>query len=232
MTAIQKDNFDLKAKAEVFAKSRIFKHLSLSDLEMLASDATPVHLKKGAILFNDGEKARFFYIVKKGLLKLYKVSSTGKNITFSIATVGDTLNAVALSAENYFMTAQAINEVSVLRIKRKDFMAFLSSHNSVALKIIAILARRLGKDYQKTVDIIGEESELRLLHSLFFLGSRFGPVLYLNREELADFCGMTTETTIRVLSKLKKKDIISRSSSRGKIVIADMDKLKQLTQNE
>lgn len=222
----------MKKKAEVFLKSRIFKHLSLSDLEKLASNATTVHLKKGAVLFNDGERAKFFYIVEKGLLKLYKVSSTGKNITFSIATVGDTLNAVALSVENYFMTAQAINEVSVLCIQKKDFMAFLNSHNSVALKIIAILAKRLDKDYQKTVDIIGEESELRLLHSLFFLGSRFGPVLYLNREELADFCGLTTETTIRALSKLKKKNIISRSFSRGKIVIEDMDQLKMLTQNE
>jgi CRP/FNR family transcriptional regulator len=228
----QKEDGGLEKKAAVFAKSRIFKQLSMDEHQALASQATPVHLKKGAILFRDGEKAQFFYIVEKGLLKLYKVSSTGKNITFSIATVGDTLNAVALSAENYFMTAQAINEVSVLRIEKKDFMAFLGSHPAVALEIIAILARRLGKDYQKTVDIIGEESEQRLLHSLFFLGSRFGPVLYLNREELADFCGLTTETTIRALSKLKKKEIISSSSGRGKIVIKDMDKLKLLTHNE
>lgn len=220
-----------KIKIGVFAKSEIFSHLSPAEIKELVSCATTVQIEKGEILFRDGEESHYFYIVQKGLLKLFKGSSLGKNITFSISANSDTLNASALSISNYFMTAQAINEVTVLRVGRKDFLSFLNSHPSVAMQIIAILARRLSKEYQKIVDIIGEETERRLLHSLYALASKFGPVLNLKREELADFCGMTTETTIRVLSKLKKQGLISHSSNRGKIVITDMTKLQILSHN-
>jgi CRP-like cAMP-binding protein len=225
------DDAKEKRKIRVFAQSEIFKHLSLEEIKELASYATTIQIERGEILFRDGEKSDFFYIVQKGLLKLFKGSSLGKNITFSISANSDTLNAAALSVDSYFMTAQAINDVTVLRIGREDFLTFANSHPSVAMAIIAILARRISKEYQKIVDIIGEETEQRLLHSLFALASRFGPVLMLKREELADFCGMTTETTIRVLSKLKKKGIISDTSNRGKIVISDMTKLQILSHN-
>jgi CRP/FNR family transcriptional regulator len=58
---------------------------------------------------------------------------------------------------------------------------------------------------------------------------KFGTTLSLTREELGELAGTTTETTIRVLSKLKAGGIIS--SSRGKIVILDQGKLQALAQN-
>ena len=79
------------------------------------------------------------------------------------------------------------------------------------------------------VHIMGEEVEQRIIHSLYTLSSKFGPILNIKREELAEFSGITTETTIRVLSKLKKKGIISSSSTRGKIIISDMDELQALS---
>ena len=63
----------------------------------------------------------------------------------------------------------------------------------------------LDIEYNRIVDIIGEEVELRVVHSLFMLANKFGPNLQLKREELANYAGTTTETAIRILSKLRKK---------------------------
>jgi CRP/FNR family transcriptional regulator len=82
--------------------------------------------------------------------------------------------------------------------------------------IIAIMAQRLNREYERIVDIVGEEVELRLVHSLCILAKKFGTTLSLTRQELANFAGTTTETTIRVLSKLKK-GVISCSASRGRL---------------
>jgi CRP/FNR family transcriptional regulator len=224
----QKHKIDLneRTKVEVFKECQIFRDLSPSETRELASYATPVVFAKGTFIFKDGDPANFFYIVHEGLVQVHKTSSSGKNVTFTIAKRGDTLTASALSLENYFVSTQAMNDVTVLRIGRKEFLAFVSRHPSVAMGIMALMSQRLNREYERIVDIVGEEVELRLVHSLSILASKFGTTLSLTRQELANFAGTTTETAIRVLSKLKKKGVISCSASRGEIVISDLTKLR------
>ncbi len=213
-------------KIELLKQCHIFNQLPPDKLQEIAASATSVRYSKGMIICEDGDRADFFHVVQEGLIKVYKGSASGKNLTFTIAGRGDTLNAAALSVDKYFMTAQAMNDVTVLRIGRKEFLTFLSTYPSIAMEIIALMAKRLNAECDRMVDIIGVEVEQRLSHSLFALASKFGTTLLLTREELANFAGTTTETTIRVLSKLKKKGIISCSSSRGEIVISDLTKLQ------
>src|SRR5208282_5993825 len=97
---------------------------------------------------------------------------------------------------------------------------------AVPMGIITVMAQRLNREYERIVDIVGEEVELRLVHSLCILAMKFGTTLSLTRQELANFAGTTTETTIRVLSKLKKRGVISGSASRGEIIISDLPKLQ------
>jgi CRP-like cAMP-binding protein len=59
---------------------------------------------------------------------------------------------------------------------------------------------------------------------------KFGTTLSLTREELAELAGTTTETAIRVLSKLKAAGIIS--STRGRIVILNQAKLQALAEHD
>lgn len=225
----EKTKWELGRKIEVFKRSEIFGHLDRRALEEIASCAVLVRFKKDSYIFRDGDESLFFYIIDNGLIKLYKGSSTGKNFTISISTNSDTLNASALSIDRHFMTAQAITVVTTLRIEKRDFFVFLNKYPSISVQIIKKLAERLSAEYQKIVDITGEEVEQRIINSLFALSSKFGPVLRIKREELADFSGITTETTIRVLSKLKKKGIISNSTVRGKIIISDMERLQALS---
>ena len=87
----------------------------------------------------------------------------------------------------------------------------------------------LDSEYERILDLIGETVEQRLCNFLFSLSVKFGTTLSLTREELGDLAGTTTETAIRVLSRLKAADIIS--SSRGKIIILNQTKLQALTQH-
>lgn len=214
------------AKMEALEKCRIFSGLRAADMKELSAVATPVQYGKGTFIFNDGDPAEFFYIAQQGLIKLHKGSPSGKNVTFIIATLGDTLNAAALSVKKHFLSAQAMTEATVLRIPRKEFWAFEAQHPGIAVNITVLTAEGLDIEYNRIVDLIGEEVELRIVHSLFALANKFGTNLPLKREELANYAGTTTETTIRVLSKLRKKGIISCSGGRGTIIISDLSKLQ------
>ena len=213
-------------KNDAFRDSPIFKNVPHEDTMGLAHQASSVVYEKGAFIFKEGDPANFWCFVFDGLVQVYKTSSSGKNVTFTIATRGETLTASALSIDDYFVSTQAMNDVTILKIGRKDFLHFVSTHNSVAMAIMSLTALRLKREYERMVDIIGEEVELRLVHSLALLASKFGPTLSLTRQELANFAGTTTETTIRVLSRLKKRGVISGSASRGEIVITDLKELQ------
>lgn len=214
-------------KAEAFQECPIFRGLSETDMGELTALATAIAFKKGSVLFKEGDPASFFYLVHDGLIQIYKTSSSGKDVTFTVAARGETLNASALSIDNYFVSAQAMRDATVLRIGGNDYHAFVNGHTSLTFRIMSIMSRRLSAEYDKIVDIVGAEVEPRLVRCLCLLAGKFGLTLSLTRQELANFAGTTTETTIRVLSKLKKSGLISCSTIRGEIIISDLEKLRK-----
>ena len=231
MNGIHKGNLkgDLQTGIEVLKHCSTFAGLGKDQLIEIASVAAPHCFKKGEFVFHQGDLPDFFYIVQKGMVKTFKVSTFGKQIIIKIASVGDTLNASALFGEKHFVSAQAIDEVMVLSIKKKEYLSLVNKYPLIAMNIVTILVKGLDNEYERILDLIGETVEQRLCNFLFMLSAKFGTTLSLTREELGDLAGTTTETTIRVLSRLKAADIIS--SSRGKIIILNQAKLQALTQH-
>jgi CRP-like cAMP-binding protein len=219
----------LTTGVKVFKASPTFAGLSENQLSEIAAVATPHHFKKGEFIFHQGDLPNFFYVVQQGIVKTYKVSAFGKHIIVKIASFGDTLNASALFGEKHFVSAQAIDEVVVLSIRKKEYMTLVNKYPIIAMNIVTILGKGLDNEYERILDLVGETVEHRLCNFLFMLFSKFGTTLLLTREELAELAGTTTETAIRVLSKLKVASIIS--STRGKIIILDQAKLQALAQH-
>jgi CRP/FNR family transcriptional regulator, nitrogen oxide reductase regulator len=94
--------------------------------------------------------------------------------------------------------------------------------------VISLLSGRLREAQSRLRDMAGERVEQRLARLLLRLSAKLGSTLPFTRQELSDMAGTTTETTIRVLSQWKDQGVIS--SVRGKILITDEKKLKQLGQ--
>jgi CRP-like cAMP-binding protein len=219
----------LTTRVKVFGGCSTFAGLSEDQLSEIAAVATPRYFKKGELIFHQGDPPNFFHVVQQGMVKTYKVSAFGKHIIVKIASFGDTLNASALFGEKHFVSAQAIDDVVVLSIRKKEYLSLVNKYPLIAMNIVTILGKGLDNEYERILDLVGETVEHRLCNFLFMLFIKFGTTLSLTREELGELAGTTTETTIRVLSKLKATGIIS--SSRGKIIILDQAKLQALAQN-
>lgn len=232
MKGIQKHNPEgyLTTGVEVLRHCPTFAGSGEDQLSEIAAVAKPHSFKKGNFIFHQGDPPNFFYVVQRGIVKTFKVSAFGKHIIVKIASFGDTLNASALFGERHFVSAQAIDEVVVLSMRKEKFLSFVNKYPRIATNIVTILAKGLDSEYERILDLVGETVEQRLCHFLLMLFSKFGTTLSLTREELADLAGTTTETAIRVLSRLKATDIIS--SSRGRIVILNQAKLQALAQHD
>jgi CRP-like cAMP-binding protein len=232
LKGINKGNLEgyLTTGAKVFKACPTFAGLSEVQLNEIAAVAKPHHFKKGDFIFHQGDPPDFFHVVQQGIVKTFKVSPFGKHIIVKIASFGDTLNASALFGEKHFVYAQAIDEVVVLSIRKKEYLSLVNKYPLIAMNIVTILGKGLDNEYERILDLVGETVEHRLCNFLFMLFIKFGTTLSLTREELAELAGTTTETAIRVLSRLKAGGIIS--STRGRIVILNQAKLQALAQHD
>jgi len=216
-------------KIEVLQQSLIFSSLNKEQLAELAGIAIEHSFMPGESIFLEEDAPDRFYIVQEGKVKVLKHSSLGKEFIIAFFSPGEMFGEVAVFEDRpYPASAQAVVETKVLGINSRDFLAFLASHPTIALRIIGILGGRLRDAQNRLRDLAGERVEQRLSTILLMLASKFGSTLPFTRQEIADMAGTTTETAIRVLSRLKGGGIVR--SARGKIIILDETKLRLLSE--
>ena len=216
-------------KAKVLRQSLIFSSLNADELADLASLAIERGFMPGEFVFWDGDAPDWFYMVAEGRIKVLKHSSTGKEFIIAFFGPGEMFGEVAVFENKpYPASAQAVAETKVLGIKREAFLSFLAHRPEVSLRIINVLGGRLRDAQSRLRDIAGERVEQRLASTLLMLSSKLGPTLPFTRQEIADMAGTTTETAIRVMSRLKDGGIIR--SVRGKTIIVDETKLRLLSE--
>lgn len=93
----------------------LFKSLSVVQLEKLAHITTTKTLKKGEVVFSEGEKADGFYVVVRGRVKIYKLSSEGKEQVLHIVGFSEPFGEVPVFSGGRFpANAQAIEEVLLM----------------------------------------------------------------------------------------------------------------------
>ncbi|MFC1869922.1 Crp/Fnr family transcriptional regulator [Chloroflexota bacterium] len=216
-------------KAAVLKQSLIFASLDEDELAELAALAAKRSFKPGEFIFWEGDASEWFYLIARGQVKVLKHSSQGKEFIIAFFGPGEMFGEVAVfENKTYPATAQAVAETRVLGIKRSDILSFLANRPQVALRIINVLGGRLRDAQSRLKDLAGERVEQRLAQTLLMLSSRIGSTLPFTRQEIADMAGTTTETAIRVMSRLKDRKIIR--SVRGKITILDETKLRLLSE--
>ena len=217
------------ARVEVLKRSLIFSSLNEGELAGLAGLAIERRLEPGEFIFWEEDAPDWFYIVAEGRIKVLKHSSSGKELIVAFFGPGEMFGEVAVFENKpYPASAQAVAQTKVFGIKREDFLRFLTSRPEVTLRIINILSGRLRDAQGRLRDLAGERVQQRLARTLLMLSSKLGPTLPFTREEIADMAGTTTETAIRLMSRLKDSGIIR--SSRGEITILDETKLRLLSE--
>jgi len=215
-------------RTEILRRSTIFRSLDAEQVAEIAPCAAFQRFLRDEFIFHQGDPASFLYIVASGKVKQFKQSLSGKSFTTAILSSGDTLNAVALyGSPAFFVSAQAMNETTILRISREDFLAFVGKYPVVTERFVSLLGRVVNSAWERLTDFVGEMVCQRIYNVLYMLQGKFGDAVPITKEELAEMVGTSTETAIRVLGSLKKSGIIA--SGRGQIRILDRVKLGRMS---
>ena len=216
-------------KAQVLKQSVIFSGLDEDELSELAQLAIERNFTPGEFVFWEEDVPEWFYMVAEGRIKVFKYSSSGKEFIVAFFGPGEMFGEVAVFENKpYPASAQAVAETKVLGIMKESFLSFLAARPQVALRIINVLGGRLRDAQNRLRDLAAERVEQRIAGTLLMLSSKLGPTLPFTRQDIADMAGTTTETAIRVLSRLKEGGIIR--STRGEITVLDNTKLRLLSE--
>lgn len=186
--------------------------------------ATVVLLNKGKMLFQEGDTANFFYIVKSGRVKMSNYSDDGREFVQGYFTDGQSFGEPPFFSHGpYPASAIAVDESRVWKISHDEFLKLLKNNFEIHLELTRVLCDRLVYKSTMLSELAIEEAEHRLTTLIRYLvvhSHRHGKnpqKLIFTRQQLADMTGLRVETVIRTVKLLEQKRLLE-IDRKGKII--------------
>lgn len=213
---------------------RIFVFNSLTDDE-LSKVAGIVRMKrynKNTVIFREGEEGEGLFFVKKGKIKLSKLSEEGKEKILHFCQEGDVFAEILLfDGGVYPATAETIENAEIGLIRHADMERLLYENNEITVKLLKVMAKRLREAQFHIRDLAFKDAYSRLASTLLNLSAEYGREaagaeyvgISLNQQELANVIGTSRETVARILGDWRRDGIIA--VNKREIIIKDKKKL-------
>jgi CRP/FNR family nitrogen fixation transcriptional regulator len=196
----------------------------ISTAEMDAHGVT-VRFARNETIFAKGDEARFSYRVIEGAVRLSHIFADGRRQIVNFFLPDETFG-IELSTE-YSATAEAVGDVVALRCPRLCISALTEGNPDISQKRLAMFSKSLSAA-ERHVAMLGHQSARERVASFFMAlemqrrtDESHTLDLPLSRQDIADYLGLTIETTCRALSELKRQNIIA-TPSRRRIVIRNL----------
>jgi CRP-like cAMP-binding protein len=211
------------------------KALTKDELLQLADCKTSHTVKKGEVIFEEGDNVNGIYCIKEGICKLIKLSPNGKDHIVKLISKGELLGQRSMiSDEAVNLSAVAIEDMEVCFIPKTEVMGFFDKNNQFSMNVIKTICSDLKEADDQMVNLAQKTVKERLAETLLYLHDTFGKnedntlKVQLSRDELASMIGTATESCIRLLSDFNKLGLIELSSK--KIILKDISKLKKMAE--
>lgn len=212
----------------------LFAGLNEQQFAALAARTSHRSLRRGEVLFEEGEQGDRLYIITEGKIKLGHSSDDGRESLLAILGPGEIIGELTLFDPGpRSTTATAVSSASLLSLDHADLVAVLDTSPEVAKHMLRALAQRLRRTNESLSDLVFSDVPGRVAKSLLDLADRFGTASEggvhvphdLTQEELAQLVGASRETVNKSLA-----DFVSRGWIRleGRAVtLLDVDRLSR-----
>jgi len=199
-----------------------------SDWLTVFQSAEKKHIPAGTCIFRETEQCRNFMWLLEGVVRVYKHSPGGREITLYRVTPGElcVLSLQCLMDGGGF-PAVAIAETDLLglSLSKHEFENAIDESKAFRRYLLKVLTQRLSDVVQLVSDVTFHRLELRLacLLGLLFKNSS-GAALKITHSKLAHELGTTREMISRILKELEHKQCVRLS--RGFIHLVSEDALE------
>jgi CRP-like cAMP-binding protein len=241
----REDDVDIERAAQdpdeqVWCMAEVDIFCDLSDAEMDAmAEAAPMRTyERGELVYTPHQPLETLFILKKGRIRIFRVSPDGRALTTAIVEPGTIFGEMVIVGQQMHDSfAEALDSVVVCAMTSADVQRLLLGDARIAARISAILGRRVGELEQRLSDAIFKSVPERIAGALVTLAGKHSgrplgrplgrPQVRLTHEQLAALAGTSRETTTKVLNEYAAQGIVSLG--RGRISILDPARMRALT---
>ncbi|MBI3924315.1 MAG: Crp/Fnr family transcriptional regulator [Armatimonadetes bacterium] len=216
---------------ELLRRFPLFAGLSREDEVKLAQEVLQKTYPAGARLFEVGEPVHGFYLIRRGAVKVFRISPEGKEQILSVFQPGQSFaEAAVFQGGGYPASAECLADSTLLYVSRDMLLRQIRTDPDFALRVIAGLSMKLRRMVQMVEDLTLRDARGRLCRYLLGLAPEgaTSPVvveLPVQQTLISRLLGITQETLSRTVKSLVQEGAIE-TSRRGKIVIHDMSALE------
>ncbi len=183
-------------------------------------------LKKGEVLFRQGDKFDSVFAVRSGALRTYSVTDGGEEQITGFHLPSELVGLSGMDTESYPVTAQALETTSVCEIpyERLDELSVLLPQ--LRRQLMRIMSREIRDDQQMMLLLSKKTADERIATFLINLSARFSARgfsanqfrLSMSRNEIGNFLGLAVETVSRVFTRFQHNNIIEAEGKEIRIV--------------
>jgi len=129
---------------DTLRKTPLFQTLPEDDVRGIASNAFTHNFKKGNELFTMGDEAKGFFVILDGWIKLYRISREGMETIIHVFGPGESFAEAAVFGGHhmYPVSAQAVDDGTMLEIPRAYLITKIEENSSFALHMLAAISSR------------------------------------------------------------------------------------------
>jgi CRP/FNR family cyclic AMP-dependent transcriptional regulator len=206
----------------------IFADLSEPEIDAIATALPMKTYAAGQLLYSPQHPTETLFILKRGRVRIFRVSSDGRALTTALIAPGTIFGEMVLLGQRMNDSfAEALDEALVCAMSRGDVHKMLLTDARIAARITEILGARLADMERRLSDTVFKSVPQRVAAALIALASEqrrlaLGPrasTVSLTHEQLAALVGTSRETATKVLGDFATKGLLRLG--RGRITLVD-----------
>jgi CRP-like cAMP-binding protein len=217
----------------------LFQDLNENGLRAAAADARLVRTPAGRTFFREGERARVFFVLRRGRVKFTQISPEGHEVILRVIGPGDPLGGVAAFVEDatYPVTARAVDASEAYAWDGARILGLMHHFPVIAINAARMIADRLHELQRRHRELMTERVEQRIARALVRLADDAGRRVEggveidfpLSRQDLAQMTGTTLFTVSRTLSAWQESGLIS--TGRRRVTIRQPHRLVRIAED-
>jgi len=190
-----------------------FQLLSPDEIELIRASKTQLLFRKGENLTKQGAFATYVLFVLEGLSKQHLEGEGSKQMNLRIISPGEFIGLSAVFGKNTFnYSVVALTDTRVFILEKSALTKLIQQNGMFAYSITRRYCEHNTLLYDTIRNLTYKQMNGRLADALIYIdGIKNGSgdvFTLLSRRDIADFAGISTESTVKLLKTFEKDGII------------------------